>query len=148
MQAAYAKSDNEIAINFWNYRLYSKSPYVSGTHGGRQVLNYANDTARAYGNYENAGALPVGSKLAKPSFSVNGAGHGAVGPLFLMEKMDAGFNPDSGDWRYTMVMPNGAVFGTTKGAGADKVAFCVGCHISVAPDQDSVMLLPDEYRVK
>jgi hypothetical protein len=64
-----------------------------------------------------------------------------------MEKMNAGFNAESGDWRYTMIMPNGAVFGTTKGAGADKVAFCIGCHISVAPDADSMMFLPEEYRV-
>ncbi len=147
MKAAYAKSDNEIAVNFWSDRLYSRVPYVSGTHGGRHVLNYANKVGRAYGLFENAGALPAGTNLAKPSFSVNAAGNGAVGPLFLMEKMDAGFNPDSGNWRYTMVMPNGAVFGTTKGAGADKVEFCVGCHISVTPEQDSVMLLPEEYRV-
>ena len=88
------------------------------------------------------------AKLAKDSFMVNAKGEVSVGPLFMMEKMQAGFNPDSDDWRYTMVMPNGAVAGTTNGAGSNNVAFCIGCHQAVTPDQDNVMLLPDEYRVK
>ncbi len=148
MKAAYAKSDNEIAVNFASYRAYSKQPYVSATHGGRFVTNYANDKGRAYGAYERAGVLPSGTKLAKPSFSVQGDGRVSVGPLFLMEKMAAGFNKASGDWRYTMIMPNGAIAGTTNGKGSKTVAFCIGCHMSVMPEQDSVMLLPEEYRVK
>ena len=126
---------------------YSRHAYVSGTHGNRYVQNYANATARAYGAYEKAGRMPAGSILAKDSFSVASNGNVSIGPLFIMEKMNAGFNPDSGDWRYSMIMPNGAVFGVTKGAGGKKVAFCAGCHISVAPDADSMFFLPEEYRV-
>ena len=37
--------------------------------------------------------------------------------------------------------------GTTKGEGSAKVEFCIGCHISVAPELDSLMLLPEDYRV-
>ena len=33
---------------------------------------------------------------------VNTKGEVSVGPLFMMEKMQAGFNSDSDDWRYTM----------------------------------------------
>ena len=74
-------------------------------------------------------------------------GSGAF-PITSSTTMGGGFNADSDDWRYTMIMPNGSVFGTTNGKGSDKVAFCIGCHQSVTPDQDNVMLLPEEYRVK
>lgn len=148
MAKAYGKSDNDLAVSFTSWRRYSKVPYVSATHGQRYVQNYANNAGRAYGLYENAGTLPEGTNLAKPSFSVNKVGKVALGPLFLMEKMGAGFSEASGDWRYSMIMPNGTLFGATKGKGSAKVEFCIGCHISVAPDQDSVMLLPEDYRVK
>jgi hypothetical protein len=79
---------------------------------------------------------------------VKGNGRAALGPLFIMEKMAAGFNADSDDWRYVMIMPNGSIFGTTNGKSSDKVEFCIGCHQSVTPEQDNVMLLPEEFRVK
>ncbi len=147
LKAAYAKSDDATAVSYQAWPRYSKHAYVSGTHGNRYVQNYANATARAYGAYEKAGRMPAGSVLAKDSFAVTPKGKVTVGPLFIMEKMNAGFNPDSDDWRYTMIMPNGAVFGVTKGAGSKKVAFCIGCHMSVS-EVDSMLFLPDEYRVK
>ena len=148
LKAAYAKSDNKIAMSYTAWPRYSKRAYVSATHGERLVQNYANEKGRAYGAFENAGTFPVGTELAKDSFLVKANGAVSIGPLFIMEKMQAGFNAESGDWRYTMIMPNGAVAGTTKGAGNANVEFCIGCHISVAPEQDSVMLIPDEYRVR
>ena len=45
-----------------------------------------------------------------------------------------------------MVMPDGSIFGTTKGRGSGKVEFCIGCHKAVAPEVDSMMFLPAEYR--
>ncbi len=147
LKAAYAKSDDATAVSYQAWPRYSQHAYVSGTHGNRYVQNYANPTARAYGAYEKAGLMPAGSILAKDSFSVASNGKVSIGPLFIMEKMNAGFNPDSGDWRYSMIMPNGSVFGVTKGAGSKKVAFCIGCHISATPDADSMFFLPEEYRV-
>ena len=146
LKASYSKSDHAVADSYPSWRRHSKHAYVSDTHGGRYVQNYANGNARAYALYENAGRFPAGSQLAKDSFAVKANGKLAPGPLFLMEKMPAGFSPETGDWRYTMILPNGTVFGTTKGAGAQKVQFCADCHLSVAPDQDSVMLLPEELR--
>jgi hypothetical protein len=61
-----------------------------------------------------------------------------------MEKMQAGFSPATGDWRYTMIMPNGAVFGATKGKDAAKVQFCADCH--GGSENDSMFFLPEEYR--
>ena len=146
MKAAYAKSDKATASIYAGWKRYSSNAYVSATHGGRYVMNYADERSSSYGTYERGGAMPVGAQLAKDSFAVKANGAVSVGPLFLMEKMQKGFNKASDDWRYTMVMPNGSVFGTTKGAGADKVEFCIGCHQAGA-ERDSMLFVPEEYRV-
>ncbi len=148
LKAAYAKSDNKVAVSYMSWARYSTQAYQSGTHGGRYVQNYGNAAARAYGAYEKAGTMPAGAILAKDSFAVTPKGKASVGPLFLMEKMNAGFNAGTGDWRYTMIMPNGSVFGTTGGKGGAKMQFCADCHLSVTPDVDSMLFMPDEYRVK
>jgi hypothetical protein len=50
---------------------FSTRGYVSDTHGGRFVHNAANDlAAEEYGKYEEVRRMPVGSILAKPSFTV------------------------------------------------------------------------------
>ena len=147
LKAAYAKSGSSVAASYQSWPRYSRQAFVSGTHGNRYVQNYANAKARAYGAYEKAGIMPPGAIVAKDSFAVMSNGKVTAGPLFIMEKMNAGFNADSGDWRYSMIMPNGSIFGTTNGAGSAKVGFCAGCHITVAPDVDSMMFLPEEYRV-
>ena len=109
------------------------------------MQNYANAIARYnYVDYEDGGAMPVGSVLAKDSFALR-AGEVQAGPLFLMEKMPAGFNTESQNWRYTLIMPGGKVVGTTKGKGDKNVNFCIGCH--VVTDTDSLYFLPEEYRL-
>jgi hypothetical protein len=147
LKSAYAGSGLVAAKTYLTWPRYNSAPYVSGTHGGRLVNNYANRTAGSYSDFEKGGKMAVGGVLAKDSFSVNADGSVALGPLFLMKKMAPGFNPDSGDWRYTMVMPGGAVFGVTNGKNSDGMAFCYECHLS-AEDQDSMLFLPEEYRIK
>ena len=147
MVAGYSKSGTADAKHYSGWKNYANQPYVSDTHGMRYVNNYANAQAKNYGKYEKVGRMAVGAKLAKDSFQVMPDGKVAPGPLFLMEKMPAGFLKQSDNWRYTMYMPDGTMFGTTKGKGDGNVEFCIGCHMSVAEDTDSMMLLPDEYRV-
>jgi len=146
MLAAYAKSGRGIAKSYNKWKAYSKQAYVSETHGARYVRNYANPTANAYGRYERAGKLPTGSLLAKDSFMVTPEGKLSVGPLFIMEKMGARFNPDSGDWKYTMIMPDGSIFGETKGRNAAGMEFCIQCHAAAA-EQDHLLFVPDRFRV-
>ncbi len=148
MKAAYTKSGNAVAAAYQGWRRYSRVAYQSATHGGRYVQNFANGKARAYGAFEKSGAMPVGSVLAKDSFAVNTRGRVSPGPLFIMEKMPAGFNNASYNWKYTMIMPNGSVFGVTNGRNSAGMRFCYECHASVAEDQDSMMFLPDEYRIR
>ncbi|MDF1721597.1 MAG: cytochrome P460 family protein [Minwuia sp.] len=146
MIAAYGKSGLKAA-NYGNWSRYSVHAYPSATHGGRFVNNYANAKGSAYGKFENAGKLPVGSVLAKPSFQVTPGGKAAIGPLFLMEKMKPGFRVESGDWKYTMIMPTGAIAGVTNGQGSGNVEFCIACHAAVGEDQDHLFFLPDDLRI-
>lgn len=149
LREAYAQSGNEHAMAFLGWPRYSTQPYVSATHGGRYVHNYANETASAYGDFEEAGEMPVGSVAAKDSFQVTEDGQGVIGPLFLMEKMEPGWHEESDDWRYTLITPAGDIAGTTRGEGADNVEFCIQCHkAGSAPDVDSLLFLPEDLRVQ
>ncbi len=143
---AYGGGTRETTPPFTDWALFNTMPYRSATHGARYVNNYANDIARDYGRYEAAGILPVGSLLAKDSFSMTKEGEIDIGPLFIMEKMPAGFNRVSGDWRYSMIMPNGEFFGETKGRGAQKVEYCIGCHLA-KEEQDHLFFVPEGLRV-
>jgi len=78
---------------------------------------------------------------------VNDQGQVLIGALTLMEKMPAGFNPGVGDWRFTMILPDGAMFGDTGGASAQNVAFCGACHGAAGAGQDFLFLVPERYRI-
>lgn len=145
MKAAYAKSSLSVANAFWQWPRVSTQSYQSATHGERYVENYANQKAAAYNRFEDAGKLPVGSVLAKPSFVAHGNGRLGAGPLFLMEKMPAGFLEVSGDWKYSMIMPDGTLLGETRGVNSAAMKFCYECHVAAA-DNDHLFFLPEEYR--
>jgi hypothetical protein len=146
MMAGYRGGGEPIAEAYGTWRRYNDAPYRSATHGQRYANNYANDIARTYGLFEKAGQLPVGSIIAKDSFAVTRAGGVQPGPLFVMEKMAAGFNYVSGDWRYSMIMPDGGVFGVTNGINSERVEYCIGCHL-VQERQDHLYFIPEDYRV-
>ena len=149
MTASYAKAGLNTVSGYTGWTRVNTSPYQSATHGSRYVNNYANKhAARRYTKFEKAGLMPTGSVIAKDSFAVRPNGSTSAGPLFVMEKMTAGFSPKTGNWRYTMIMPTGAVVGTTKGKGAATVKFCAECHMSMGEGQDSMTFLPEEFRKK
>ena len=147
MLVGYSASGLQTSRHYSGWSNYSQRPYVSDTHGSRYVSNYANAVGSAYGRFEDSGPMPVGTVLAKDSFLVTPDGKVSVGPLFLMEKMPAGFRAESGNWQYTLVMPNGTVAGVTNGAGDANVEFCIGCHAAVGDTQDHMMFLPEPLRV-
>jgi class 3 adenylate cyclase len=146
MVAAYETSGHPHAAAYSTWRRYNTAPYLSATHGNRYVNNYANDIAEAYGKAEAAGRLPQGSVLAKDGFEVTDRGDVLSGSLALMEKMAPGFNPEGRDWRYTMILPDGTLFGTTRGENAERVEFCMDCHIAAGEDQDHLFFVPEAYR--
>lgn len=143
---SYAKAGVAAVAGYQSWANIAKHPYQSATHGNRYVNNYADATAApAYKKFEQAGEMPKGSVLAKDSFVVETNGKVQVGPLFVMEKMDDGWNEASRDWRYIIIQPDGLVGGTTGHKGMD-MQFCADCHNSVTPDLDSIMLLPENAR--
>ncbi len=145
MAAGYVLARMPELRNYLSWRRFNKAPYRSATHGARYVNNYANRIGEGYGAFEAVGRLPGGTILVKDSFTATADGGIYPGPMFVMEKMAAGFNPESGNWRYSMIMPDGSLFGETNGVNSRSVAFCIGCHATRA-DTDHLFFLPQEYR--
>ena len=54
-----------------------------------------------YLKYGSVRRISFVATIAKGVFAVDQSGAFMPGPLFIMEKMPAGFNYVSGDWRYT-----------------------------------------------
>ena len=147
MAAAYALSGDSQARRYIDWEQYSTAPYVSATHSNRYVMNYANPAgSKEYGKFEEGARLPLGSVLAKDSFAVNPQGEVVIGALSLMEKMPEGFNPEFGDWRYTMILPDGRVAGASRSHGSANVEFCEGCHVAVDETQGSLFFVPRGFR--
>lgn len=141
----YRRSGDPTAGAYQDWTRFNTAPYRSATHGRRYVNNYANDLARDYGAAEEAGDLPVGAVVAKDSFQVPAEGEIQPGPLFVMEKMPEGFNYVSGDWRYSMITADGDLAGRTRGPGAERVEFCISCHLA-REDSDHLFFVPPAFR--
>ncbi|WP_170754663.1 cytochrome P460 family protein [Ruegeria lacuscaerulensis] len=147
MARGYASAQMEIIRNYQSWPLFNDAPYISETHGRRFVNSYANRMAHNYGTLTEGEKLPMGSVLAKDSMTVTDTGNTHPGALFVMEKLAEGVSPDTADWRYIMVMPDGSVFGDTMGDRASAVAYCHDCHEAVA-DRDYTFYVPEEYLVQ
>lgn len=145
LQKGYRLSDDSIADEYQSWTRYNTAPYLSVTHGNHYLNNYANATAQAYGRFEQAGKMPVGSIIAKDSFTVTESREIVLGPLVIMEKMPQGFNYVSGDWKYTQIQPDGTLLGETNGRGSERVDYCIGCHLTVE-NQDHLYFVPESFR--
>lgn len=145
MIKGYGTSGDPTAKNYSSWRRYNSAPYNSSTHGNRYVSNYGNARAVRYGKLKKGEKLPVGSIIAKDSFTVTKNKSVFAGALFLMEKLPEGRSPNTGDWRYQMIMPDGSLFGDTEGAAAKEVAFCHGCH-AIRKDSDYLYFMPEKFR--
>jgi len=145
--AGYALAQIPEISDYLSWRRFNMAPYRSATHGARYVNNYANSLGEAYGAFEKAGAMPRGAVLVKDSFTATANGEVYPGPMFVMEKMEAGFNPAGGDWRYSMIMPDGSLFGETGGDNAQAVQFCVDCHAN-RRQYDYLYFMPKAFRAK
>lgn len=150
----YASSGREKLSNYQELTRHNSAPYVSATHGNLYLNNYTNANARDYEKFEGAGVLPEGSVIYKDSFTVTEIRQSfsggvsrqiTLGPLFIMRKMEKGFNPVTGDWQYMQIQPDGQLLGMTRGEGAQYVEYCIGCHLA-REEYDHLYFVPDEYR--
>jgi Cytochrome P460 len=146
LHAGYQHSGVKVAELYQTWQRYNTAPYLSPSHGNHYLNNYANDMARAYGTFEQAGALPVGAIVAKDSFSVTASRSIVLGPLFIMEKMPPGFSYVTGDWKFIQVQPDGTLLGETNGVHAERVEYCIGCHLA-AVAHDYLYFVPQKYRI-
>lgn len=147
MQAGYARSGDPVAWQYARWARHNIVPYRSHQHGQVFVNNYVNKAGDAYGMFDAGNPLPAGTLIAKDSFVVTQAGEIMAGPLALMEKMPAGFDPDNGDWRYLQIAPDGTLAGVTLDAGNDpQMNNCVACHAGAPEDQDRLFYVPPEIR--
>lgn len=151
----YAASGFEGTDGYLELTRYNDAPYKSSTHGNHYLNNYANEIAAGYGKFEQAGVLPPGSVIFKDSFTVTESTQSfsaaasrqiTLGPLFVMRKMEAGFNPVTGDWQYIQIQPDGGILGMTNGDGSDHVEYCIGCHLA-REDHDHLYFVPKERRL-
>ena len=144
----YGLSEDPVFLAYQDWKRFTRLPYRAGSHGERFVHHYANEQASKYGDYERAGSLPAGAIVIKDSFSVTRQGQVIHGPLFLMEKMPAGFVSGAGTWRFMMLRGDGSVVGLTGGANENAVKFCAECHAKAGARQDFLYFMPDEARLK
>jgi len=145
MAKGYSLSGDATAKTYRTWQLHNTAPYQSATHGNRYVNNYVNPMGKAYGRLKKGERLPAGSIIAKDSLTVTSKRDVFAGALFIMERLPTGQSPKTGDWRYKMIMPDGSLFGDTRGEGADKVAFCHDCHVAAA-DDDYLFFMPQGYK--
>ncbi len=142
MATGYAKAGDETGSAYRDWTVTSTRPAVAGVHGNRLLQTFANDIAAdQYLKFAEDGVvMPAGSVLAKESITVSIKKKKArVGPLFIMTKLEAGASPDTGDWLYAGLQPNGKVMKV-------KQSFCHDCHLGWEA-QDMLAYPLEEVRV-
>ncbi len=143
----YALSGEPAARSYRSWARFNRTPYRSATHGDRYVNNYANAIAATlYGRLAPGEVMPVGSVIAKDAIAVDRQLRVFAGPLSLMEKMPAGYDPEGRDWRYVLILPDGSVFADSSGANAEGVTFCRTCHQAAGDEADHLFFIPEAYR--
>jgi hypothetical protein len=147
MVRSYIASGDSTAARYRGWVRFNDAPYLSDTHGNRYVNNYANAIAvdAGYGHMKPGVGMPAGAIIAKDSFTYTTDGKLFPGALFIMEKLAKGTHPNTADWRYAMILPDGSIFGDSAAGGAAKMNFCNVCHERRA-EFDQLFFVPEPYR--
>ena len=121
-------ADFRITFTRWNHARFTSNGHAAGRFDVDIYASGVGKDALA----ATTGELPVGTRLVKEHFERQGGG---PGPIMMMQKMERGFDPEHGDWRYVVVSSTG------EEVQAGKVESCTGCHDD-AP-RDHVFRLPE-----
>lgn len=124
----------EVGADWAGYTRLNTAAFPSPTHGGRMVDVYVNAVGlTAYQDPAQEAEIPVGTVVVKTSTESDGS----AGPIFVMEKRAAGFNPEQGDWWYAihwaeppakwMKKLGGPIYWRTP---SQKAQYCFDCHDS------------------
>lgn len=135
LNAQYAPLD--VGADYAQWTKLSTKPFLSKTHGGRFVEVYANDIAVEAFKNDDA-VFPVGSTVVKTSWeTADGVATQTAGPVFVMEKKSAGFDPDNEDWWFAIHWESVPAAWQPKVGGASqiywrspspKAKYCGDCH--------------------
>ena len=130
--------------NYRDWTPVSTLPANPGFHGGRFLFTYVNEVgATEYLKYAaERGPMPAGTLIAKESFSVTDKGKAKRGPLFFMEKVAPGKSPQTNDWYYYAVAPNGAPM------AVPVVQACHACHNDNFGSSDGLGYPVEEARLQ
>lgn len=149
LQAGYQKGPKRwipeaFVKDYPNWTKASAFPAAPGFHGGRFLMTYVNSIgADEYLKYKPEDVnVPAGTQIAKESFAVNDDGKVSKGPLFLMEKVAAGKSPETGDWYYMMVAPNGSP------QAVNVITACSECHLENFGEQGGLGYPVEDARIK
>ena len=125
--AAAPGFDLPVDISTWpSWTKANAETFLSKSHQKVMVDVYvSNDHAEAYKAL--AGAMPVGTALVKAQHENAGGQKGAGKSLTVMVKMEAGFDPEHGDWYYGVYSYDGKK-AMMEGKSDGKTAMCVNCH--------------------
>jgi hypothetical protein len=123
----YSASKNSIAQIYQDWHRRDDYPVKSPAHGGHYVAIYANDIAITPPTQQVIAGIAKGSAIATPIFNVGQNGKVSAGPMLIMEKMEPGFNTHGGDWRYTLIAPDGAVLSDNSSTNAGQFNFYKHC---------------------
>jgi len=144
--AALASASADLRLRgSGDWKRFSSQFYAS--EHGRYLEVAGNASAEPYLRYEDGPPLPVGAVITKRSYRVLQSGAVVVDPQFAMERMPKGYDERVGDWKFTLIAPDGSIVGDSRGRDGDKVEFCVECHKS-AWRQDFLFFIPPPYRPK
>ena len=130
MAKRYSIANMVVANEYRDWMRFNSGPYLSATHGNRYVNNFANTIGEVYGTLTKGIRFPVGTILVKDSFTVTDENKAFPGALFIMEKLSQDEKPETGDWRYIGIFPDGSLMGDTRGFMPDRVRYCHQCHQS------------------
>lgn len=141
----------EIGSDWNSYTKLNTEPVKSDDHGGRWVDTYVNDVGVEAYKAEDA-EIPVGTIVVKTSVQNDGGKPGTkAGPIFVMKKMEAGFDEPNGDWYYAIHWEEPTAKLKAKygqmywRSPSPKVKYCWECH----NDYDRQLgQVPEEQRVQ
>jgi hypothetical protein len=130
MEANNSFAPLEVGSDWGTYTRVNRTPFRSQTHGNRMVDVHVNSIGAA--SYaEPTAKIPVGTVVVKTSVD----DQGRPGPLFVMEKRAAGYNPEHDDWHFAIHWAEptgpwkkrfgGPIYWRTPSTKAD---YCADCH--------------------
>ncbi|MBM3545853.1 MAG: hypothetical protein FJX54_02780 [Alphaproteobacteria bacterium] len=143
--AAAARSGDTRLLGSANWKRFSTVFYRS--EHGRYLEVTGNARADAYLQFEDGPPLPIGAVVLKRAFIARQSGDIVPAAQFVIEKMQPGYDPRVGDWKFTLINEAGVIVGESRGRDGEKVEYCVECHKS-SWRQNFLFFIPPEYRPK